>query len=134
MARAARLLGLIIAVAAWRIFRDGLRVLLEATPHEVDVTGMIDALKSIAGVKSVHDVHVWSISPEIHAMSCHVVIGDVLTSQAADIRQKIEEVLKERFHIEHSALQMECDECNPNDIFCKLTLGSNGTHSHEKHD
>lgn len=116
------LIGFIIVLAAWRIFKEGLRVLLEATPLQVDVTKMINTLSRMTGIKGVHDIHVWSISPEIHAMSCHVLIDDLPMSQAADIRKRIEEVLRQ-FHIEHSALQMECQECSANDIFCSLTLG-----------
>lgn len=112
-----------ITLAAWHILKEGFQVLLEATPQNMDIMELVNNLNRVPGVKEVHDVHVWSISPEIHAMSCHVLIDDVLTSQAADIRQKIEDVLKEQFHIEHSSIQMECDECNANDIFCKLTLG-----------
>ena len=125
------LIGFIIILAAWRILKEGLRVLLEATPQQVDVTNMINALTRIHGVKGIHDVHVWSISPEIHAMSCHVLIDDLLTSQAADIRQKIEGVLQQRFHIEHTALQMECQECKANDIFCKLTFGPEAEETEE---
>ena len=117
------LIGGIITLSAWRILKEGLKVLLEATPQQVDVTRMIHTLKKMQGVKGVHDVHVWSISPEIHAMSCHVLIDDLPTSHAADIRREVEEVLRQRFHIEHSVLQMECQECSDNDIFCKLTIG-----------
>jgi cobalt-zinc-cadmium efflux system protein len=115
------LIGLIIVLAAWRIMKEGLKVLLEAAPHEVDVARMIDTLKEIRGVKGVHDVHVWSISPELHAMSCHVLIEDLSMSQAAEIREEIEKVLRGQFDIEHSALQMECRECDTNDLFCSLT-------------
>jgi len=119
------LIGFIIILAAWRILKEGLRVILEATPQQIDVNSMINTLNLVRGVKGVHDVHVWSITPEIHAMSCHVLIDDLLTSQAADIRSKIEEVLQQRFHIEHSVLQMECQECSANDLFCQLTFGPN---------
>ena len=116
-------IGCVIVLAAWGILKEGLRVLLEATPQQVDVTRMVNTLKRMSGIKGVHDVHVWSISPEIHAMSCHVLIDDLTISQATDIRQRIEEVLRQRFHIEHSVLQMECQECGANDLFCKMTLG-----------
>jgi len=116
-------IGLIITLAAWRILREGLGVLLEATPKQVNITEMVNALNRMPEVKDVHDIHVWSISPELHAMSCHVLIDDLPTSQAADIRQKIEEVLQQKFHIEHTALQMECQQCSSNDIFCTLTFG-----------
>ena len=76
------------------------------------------------GVKDVHDIHVWSISLEVHAMSGHVLIDDVLISQVAGIRQEIEDVLRQQFDIEHTALQMECQDCGCDGIFCTLTFGS----------
>jgi len=117
------LIGFVIILAAWRILREGFRVLLEAAPGHVDITEMVKALNRLPGVKDVHDVHVWSISPELHAMSCHVLIDDLSTTQAAGIRQKIEDVLRERFHIRHTTLQMECQQCDANDILCTLTYG-----------
>lgn len=114
------LIGFIIVLAAWRILKEGFKVLLEATPYQVDVNRMVSTLKKIKGVKGVHDVHVWSISPELHAMSCHVFIRDLPLSQAADIRKEVEKVLQQQFDIEHSALQMECQECGANDLFCSL--------------
>ena len=116
-------IGFIITLAAWRILKEGLGVLLEATPSQVSVTEMVNVLNQMPGVKDVHDIHVWSISPEVHAMSCHVLIDDLPTSQAAGIRQKIEDVLRQKFHIEHTALQMECQLCGSDDIFCSLTFG-----------
>ncbi len=106
------LISLIILFAAWSIFREGFRVILEATPSDVDIMAMINTLKQIPGVKDVHDVHVWSISPELRAMNGHVLIEDISTSQAAEIRAKIEKVVREQFHIEHTTLQMECQKCD----------------------
>jgi len=116
-------IGLIIVLAAWGIFREGLQVLLEATPRQVDVRKMVNALKRVSGVRDVHDVHVWSISSEIHAMSCHVLIDDRPTSEAASIRQQIEDILKRHYDIEHTTLQMECELCRAGDFFCRLTVG-----------
>jgi cobalt-zinc-cadmium efflux system protein len=117
------LIGFVIILAAWRILREGFSVLLEAVPGHIDITEMVNALNRLPGVKDVHDVHVWGISPELHAMSCHVLIDDLSTAQAAGIRQKIEDVLQERFHIEHTTVQMECQQCDANDILCTLTYG-----------
>lgn len=119
------LIGIIIIVAAWQIFKEGMRVLLEATPSGVDVVKMINALKQMPAIKDVHDIHVWSISPELRAMSCHVLIDDLSTSQAADIRREIAEVVEQQFHIEHTTVQMECQQCDPNDVFCTLTVSTN---------
>ena len=113
-------IGLIIGLAGWRILKEGLRVLLEATPLHVDIAEMVKVLEQVPGVKNVHDLHVWSITPELHAMSCHVLIDDLSTTQAASIREKIEDVLWQRFRIKHTTLQMECQQCSPNDVFCTL--------------
>jgi cobalt-zinc-cadmium efflux system protein len=117
------LIGFVIILAAWRILKEGLRVLLEAAPEHVNTTEMVNALNQLPGVKDVHDVHVWSISPELHAMSCHVLIDDVSTTQAAGIRRKIEDLLRERFQIKHATLQTECQICASNDVLCTLTYG-----------
>jgi cobalt-zinc-cadmium efflux system protein len=120
------LISLIILFAAWSIFREGFRVILEATPKDVDILSMINTLKQIPGVRDVHDVHVWSISPELRAMNGHVLIEDISTSEAADIRSKIEKVVREQYHVEHTTLQMECQKCDSNELFCKLNESSPG--------
>jgi cobalt-zinc-cadmium efflux system protein len=55
-------------------------------------------------------------------MSSHVLIDDLLVSQAADIRKKLEDILRQRFSIRHAMLQMECQQCNPDDLFCNLSF------------
>ncbi|MDD5038063.1 MAG: cation diffusion facilitator family transporter [Dehalococcoidales bacterium] len=117
-------IGLVILWAAWLIFKEGLSIILEATPYQVDVEAMVHALTQIPGVKEVHDIHVWSITSELHAMSGHVLIDDILISQAVTIRQKIEDLLRQQFYIGHTAIQMECQECGCGDIFCRLDLGT----------
>lgn len=115
-------IGLIIVLAAWSILRDGLRVLLEATPRGIDIRKIVNSLNQISGVRDVHDLHVWSITPQLHAMSCHVLIDDLTTSEAANIREQIKEVLSQQYNIKHTTLEMECDQCSANDIFCKFTV------------
>lgn len=112
----------IIAVSGWRILKEGIRVILEAVPSHIKTEEMIHSLNEIDGVNDVHDVHIWSITPELHAMSCHVLIDDLSTSQAATIRSRIEDVLRQRFNINHTTIQMECEQCDANDLFCQLTF------------
>ncbi len=124
------LISLIILSSAWGILREGFRVLLEATPRDVNVLEMIDTLKQISGIRDVHDVHVWAISPELRAMNGHVLIDDVSTSRAAEIREKIEEVVREKYHVGHTTLQMECNTCNNANTFCNL----NQCEIHDEHE
>ncbi len=115
------LISCIILFSAWSIFREGFRVIIEATPPDVDITEVVSALKQIPGVKDIHDMHVWSISSEIRAMNSHILVDDVYMSQAAEIRQKIEQVVREQFHVGHITLQMECQLCKPDGVLCDLT-------------
>ena len=86
------LISLIILYSAWSIFREGFRVILESTPRDVDVIDMVNSLKQIPGVKDVHDIHVWSITPNLRAMNGHILIEDISISQAADIRNMFRKV------------------------------------------
>jgi cobalt-zinc-cadmium efflux system protein len=123
-------IGLIIVGAAWGILRDGLRVLLEAAPSHVEVDTLVKALLGLPGVKDVHDVHVWSITPEIHAMSGHVLIADQAVSDAVTIQKSMQELLREKFKIGHSTLQMECESCQSNGVLCQLRSGENECPEH----
>ena len=123
------LISVIIGIAAYRILKKGLRVLLEATPPGIDTNEMIKALKRVRGVKDIHDVHVWAISPQLNAMSSHVLVDDLLVSQTAEIRKQLEDILKRRFSINHTILQIECQQCSPSYTYCSLN-----SESHDKCD
>ncbi len=117
------IISLIILASVWSILREGFHVLLEATPKDVDVQAMIKTIKKIAGVKDIHDVHVWSISSNLRAMNGHILIDDISTSQAAKIRAEIEEVVREKYKVGHTTLQLECETCDSTDSFCNLKQG-----------
>jgi cobalt-zinc-cadmium efflux system protein len=122
------LISLVILYAAWSIFREGLRVILEATPKDVDVLAMIHSLKQVPGVIDVHDVHVWSITPELRAMNGHVLVGDIPASQAEDIRARIERVVREQYRVGHTTIQLESQQCRDGEAFCKLDEISHDQH------
>jgi len=129
-------ISLIILAAAWGILREGFRVILEASPKDVNVMALIETVQQVPGVKNLHDVHVWAISPELRAMNGHVLIEDTSLSEAALIREKIEKVVKEKFGIEHTTLQLECRGCGDNQPFCRLhdvRLPDEGEHQHQHH-
>jgi cobalt-zinc-cadmium efflux system protein len=113
-------ISLIILSAAFSIFHEGFRVILEAVPKDVNVMSMITAIKKVKGVRNIHDVHVWSISPEIRAMNGHILIDDTSLSQANLIRSEIEKVVRDQFHVDHTTLQMECHGCSSDETFCHL--------------
>lgn len=115
-------IGLIIALGAWRILREGLSVLVEAAPAGLNVAELAAALTRVPGVCDVHDLHVWSIAPGIRALSCHVRMDDRPISEGDRILGRVNELLAARFAIAHSTIQMETTECEPNAFGCCLPV------------
>lgn len=120
------LIGALILWNAWLIIRESLSILLESTPHDVNLSAMVDDLLAIDGVRGVHDLHVWSISQEVRTLSAHVLTDDVPLSTGAQIQRRINSMLHDKYRIHHSALQLECADCGPGDLYCDL----NG-HNHD---
>jgi cobalt-zinc-cadmium efflux system protein len=104
-------IGAIILGGAWGIVKDGVRILLEASPAHLDSKEVSQAISQTIGIKGVHDLHLWSIAPGINALSCHLLIDDVSISEGACIMEMVNKLLVERFNIGHSTLQLECDPC-----------------------
>jgi cobalt-zinc-cadmium efflux system protein len=71
-------------------------------------------------VRDVHDVHLWTITSGIYALSCHLLIEDRMVSASGHIVEEVNEVLNQKFGIGHSTLQLECEEC-ANSPVCRLS-------------
>jgi cobalt-zinc-cadmium efflux system protein len=95
----------LIVLSAWRLLRESLDVLLEATPPGVDVGALEAALARIPGVECVHDIHVWTVTSGFPAMSGHLSIADVADYDRVMVRAHA--LLRERFGIGHGTLQLE---------------------------
>ncbi len=94
--------------AAWRLVRESVDILLESTPAHISLGAVRERLEGIAGVESVHDLHVWTVTSGIYAMSAHAVTAGPDQSQ----RVLGESVAAMRdFGIEHVTVQVECGEC-----------------------
>ena len=99
------LISAIIILGAWRLILDSVNVLLEGTPRHINLAAVESAILDTAGVGGVHDLHVWTISSGLEALSAHISHDDtVLHSELlAVVRGK----LHERFGIDHLTIQME---------------------------
>ena len=103
------IVGLLIAVlilaSSWRLIKEPVDVLMEAAPAGVDVDAVGAEICREEGVRSVHDLHVWTVTSGFGAIAAHVVVA-----QGADrdlIRRRLELALRESYGIEHTTLQME---------------------------
>jgi cobalt-zinc-cadmium efflux system protein len=95
----------LVLASSWRLIKEPFDVLMEAAPADLDVDGMGAAICSEEGVRSVHDLHVWTVTAGFAAIAAHVVVA-----RDADrdlIRRRLELELGERFGLEHTTLQME---------------------------
>lgn len=99
------LIAVLIVVSAWRLLRESVDVLLEATPAGVDVGRVEEAVTAIPGVQCIHDVHIWTVTSGFLAMSAHISVLD-----AADYNRVMvaaQSLLRDRFGITHATLQLE---------------------------
>lgn len=103
----------IAALIAWgavRLVIDTVNVLMEATPRGLTLATVQAAMTSLAGVEAVHDLHVWSLSPDTIALSAHVVMSDRRLSEAEAVVRQIEREVCDRFGIAHTTIQVESEE------------------------
>lgn len=98
------------------IIRETLNILLEGTPRGISAEHITDVLTAIDGVNDVHDVHVWSLGSETHALSCHIGIADIPPSESEAILREVKDVLATRFHIHHTTIQFE-------NVVCEIAHG-----------
>jgi cobalt-zinc-cadmium efflux system protein len=96
--------GLIIA-SSWRLVKEPFEVLMEAAPKGLDVDAMGAAICSEESVRSVHDLHVWTVTPGFGALAAHVVVA--AGSDRDLTRRRLEVLMHERFQLDHTTLQME---------------------------
>lgn len=105
---------LLVMRSAWRLVRESVDVLLESTPAHISLGAVRSQLESIPGIEGVHDLHVWTVSSGMVAMSAHAVVQD------PDQHQHVLErsiVAMQRFGIAHVTMQLErqsiCRDSHP---------------------
>ena len=127
-------IAILIAVGAWRILRETTDILLEAVPRELSMSDLVRDMLKIEGVQDVHDLHVWCITSNMYALSCHAMIDDVLQSKSSLILQSMNKMLSERYHIGHATIQFECNPhqeqyCSVDGLYCRMDA-SEDSHNH----
>ena len=104
------LIALLVTWSSWTLLRESVNVLMEATPGHIDAEEVEEALTAVDGVTEVHDLHVWTITSGFESLSVHARIEG---RDRVEILRKMRRVIRERFEIEHSTVQLEeDDECD----------------------
>lgn len=106
---ASMLIGALITINAWHLVKQSVNILLEGTPGHLQIPDVIDAMRKIPGVHEVHDIHLWTITTGLDAMSGHVIVDDL--HRSVEILAKLNALLSDRFDITHTTFQLEpCPE------------------------
>jgi cobalt-zinc-cadmium efflux system protein len=110
------LISIVVAVlilwSSWILIRDAVDILLEGTPAQINIVSLREQLGRVDGVGSVHDLHVWTLTSGVLAMSCHVVaVGE--SSSRAELLSRVNDVAREQFHIDHTTIQIEDQNVPP---------------------
>jgi cobalt-zinc-cadmium efflux system protein len=112
------LIGIGIVLSAWGIIKDSLNILLEGLPKGLRLTDVSSEMGNVTGVLEVHDLHIWSLGSEHHALSCHVLIEDMPPSSSDTILRSINTLLSDRFSIHHTTIQFEHVKCELAEMPC----------------
>lgn len=102
-------IGLFILPRTWLLLKDAVGVLLEGTPSDVNLAGLRESIAGVPGVASVHDLHVWSLTSGVNAMSVHTVLADHALHD--EVLAAVQRRVRLDFKIAHATVQVECQGC-----------------------
>jgi cobalt-zinc-cadmium efflux system protein len=116
-------LGLWVLPRTWTLVAEAVHVLMLGVPRGMDLDAVRGAIEATAGVASVHDLHVWSLSSARPALAAHVLVADG-GGDPVVVRNAIASVLRDRFGLHHVTLQMETEACVG--VHCEDAHGGHG--------
>jgi len=101
--------GVLILPRTWRLLRDTVDVLLEASPRGMDLTEVRRHMTTLSGVRDVHELHAWTITSGLPVLSAHVVVdpGVMADGRCATMLDRLQDCLRGHFDVEHSTFQLE---------------------------
>jgi cobalt-zinc-cadmium efflux system protein len=97
----------LIMTGAWRLVRESIDILLESSPAHIPLPAVRGQLEAIPGIESVHDLHVWAVTPAVVAMSAHCIVRE--SGQHQHVLEHIHDAMR-LFGIQHVTIQLERDE------------------------
>ena len=113
-------IGLFILPRTWNLMKQAVQILMEGVPPHLDVREIETAMRGSHGVREVHDLHVWTLTSGKDALSAHVLVDDLADGQ--HILNDLQVLLRERFNIEHTTVQLETDHS----VLIRISQGIEG--------
>ncbi|MFC1540967.1 cation diffusion facilitator family transporter [Candidatus Latescibacterota bacterium] len=105
-------IGILILIGSWELLKQTINILLEATPENIDYEEVEKALKKVDHVKDIHDLHIWTITSNVPALSAHIELYSNCsdTTHWQSCLKNVQKMLRERFNIVHSTIQIEPED------------------------
>ena len=108
----------LILWSSYGILRETLHILLEGTPQSVDMDKVRAAMQGVSGVVNVHDLHIWSLTAQSHAMASHVQVNEMPLLESEALLERLNHQLRDHFGIHHTTIQLEVTPCEVTDGCC----------------
>lgn len=120
--------------SSYGILRETLHILLEGTPRSVNMVELREAMRRIQGVVEVHDLHIWSLTSQSHALASHVQVNEMPLAECEALLGRLNHQLRDHFGIHHTTIQMEVTPCSTTDG-CAMPPRPDTIdgHSHHRH-
>jgi cobalt-zinc-cadmium efflux system protein len=112
------MIGILILFSSGRVLKESIHILAEGMPSGMTATSIAKSMLKVPGVRQVHDLHVWTVAPGYIALSAHVTIQDQSISQTAEMMTALKEALHDEYEIQHTTIQVECQNCGQGTVLC----------------
>ncbi|MDO8339419.1 MAG: cation diffusion facilitator family transporter [Candidatus Burarchaeum sp.] len=105
------IIGVLILIGSLQLLREAAHIFMESVPSKIDLGEVEREMRKISGVAEVHDLHVWSLTSDKHALSAHILIDAENLRAMNRIVEKTTAMLESKYGITHTAIQSECERC-----------------------
>ena len=110
----------LILKSSWGILKESVSILLEGTPHGMDMAQVVATIKNVAGVLSVHDLHVWTVGPGVIACCCHILVAEQSVREGQQVLRAVRLALDRHLKINHTTVQVEVEGHECDDMYCSI--------------
>jgi len=100
-------IGVLVLWSSYGVLKESTHILLEGLPRDMMLEEVAHAILRVPGVQEVHDIHIWTLGTDLHALSCHVRIPDMHMEESEKLLADIRERLAKEFRITHTTIQFE---------------------------
>lgn len=110
-------IAVLIAIGAWRLLKETTHILMEGAPVGIDLAEVRAAMTAARGVDRVHDLHIWTLTSGVEALSAHVVLqSDCSANDRKAVLERLQQILRTQFRVEHTTIQIEEEDSREREV------------------